>query len=64
MATLAVKTFALSPRRHPVASQHRDDHSTFIVAAFFVAVVIAVAIAVAIAVSKIPDVGALYITVT
>jgi hypothetical protein len=55
-------TLILSRHERLTAPRHYDDHSTFVVAAFFVAVLAAVAVA--IAVTKIPDVGALYITAT
>jgi hypothetical protein len=57
-------TVILSRHERLTRPRHHDDHSTFIVAVFFVAVLAAVAVAVAIAVTKIPDVGALYITAT
>ena len=57
-------TLTLSRHERLTAPRRHDDHSNFIVAAFYLAVLAAVAVAVAIAFTEIPDVGSLYITVT
>ena len=55
---------ALAPFRRAGSKRREADPHRAIAIALFVAVVIAVAVAVAIAAPRIPDIGAIYSTVT
>ncbi len=57
-------TLTLSPRHDAALSRRRETASTFAAAALGLIVLAAVAIALAVAIPQVPDVGALYVTVT
>ena len=59
-----MSTLTLSPVGRRALPRKRPPHSTFAVAALGLAVLAAVAIAIALAIPNLPDIGAIYVTVT